>query len=45
MRLLFGMLRPHSGTAEILGQQVVYADRTVWSQVGQLIESHHDTAS
>jgi ABC-2 type transport system ATP-binding protein len=39
MRLLLGMLRPDSGTAEVLGCPVVDADRTVWSRVGHLIET------
>ena len=30
MRLLLGMLRPDSGTAEVLGCRVVDADRAVW---------------
>ena len=39
MRLLLGMLRPDSGTAEVLGCPVVDADRAVWSRVGHLIET------
>ena len=39
MRLLLGMLRPDSGTAEVLGRRVVDADRAVWSRVGHLIET------
>ena len=39
MRLLLGMLRPDSGTAEILGHPVTHADRSVWSRVGHLIET------
>ena len=39
MRLLLGMLRPDSGTAEVLGCPVVDADRSVWSRVGHLIET------
>jgi ABC-2 type transport system ATP-binding protein len=39
MRLLLGMLRPDSGTVKILGHPVTHADRTVWSQVGHLIEN------
>ena len=34
MRLLLGMLRPDSGTAEVLGCPVVDADRAVWSRGG-----------
>jgi ABC-2 type transport system ATP-binding protein len=39
MRLLLGMLRPDSGTAEVLGCRVVDADRAVWSRVGHLVET------
>ena len=39
MRLLLGMLRPDSGTAEVLGCRVAHADRAVWSRVGHLIET------
>jgi ABC-2 type transport system ATP-binding protein len=39
MRLLLGMLRPDSGTAEMLGCRVVDAGRAVWSRVGHLIET------
>ena len=39
MRLLLGMLRPDSGTAELLGCPVADADRAVWGRVGHLIET------
>ena len=38
MRLLLGMLRPDSGTAEVLGYRVVDATG-LWSRVGHLIET------
>lgn len=39
MRLLLAMLRPDSGTVEILGRPVDRAGSEVWSQVGHLIET------
>ena len=39
MRLLLGMLRPDSGSAEVLGCPVADAGRAVWSRVGHLIET------
>lgn len=37
IRLLLGMVRPTTGTIEILGRPL--SDRSVWSQVGYLVES------
>ena len=39
MRLLLGMLRPDTGTAEVLGCEVADAGRAEWSRVGHLIET------
>ena len=37
IRLLLGMVRPTTGTIEVLGRPL--SDRSVWSQVGYLVES------
>ena len=39
MRLLLGMLRPDTGSVEVLGQPVRGAGAAVWSRVGHLIET------
>ncbi|MEP7018554.1 MAG: ATP-binding cassette domain-containing protein, partial [Actinomycetota bacterium] len=37
IRMLLGMVRPTTGRLEVTGQRV--GDRSVWSQVGYLVES------
>jgi ABC-2 type transport system ATP-binding protein len=39
IRMLLGMIRPTSGTAEVLGQPVRPEAPALWSQVGHLVES------
>lgn len=39
MRLVLGMVRPTSGAARILGQDVRTAPDDVWARVGQMIET------
>jgi ABC-2 type transport system ATP-binding protein len=39
MRLLLGMLRPDTGSVEVLGHPVRGAGAAVWSRVGHLIET------
>src|SRR6478609_3998804 len=38
MKLVVGMLRPQSGTIEVLGQDVARAEPQTWARVGTLIE-------
>src|SRR6188472_1918124 len=39
IRMLLGMIRPTSGTAEVLGQPVRAEAAGLWSRVGHLVES------
>ncbi|MFF1635291.1 ABC transporter ATP-binding protein [Leifsonia sp. NPDC058248] len=39
MKLLLGMLRPHSGTVRLGGEDIRTAPPPLWSQVGQLVET------
>lgn len=41
MRMLLNMIKPTSGRAEILGQDVNHAPASFWNQVGYLIETPH----
>jgi len=41
MRTLLNMIKPTSGHAEILGQDVTKVPAEFWNQVGYLIETHH----
>lgn len=41
MRMLLNMIKPTSGRAEILGQDVNHAPATFWNQIGYLIETPH----
>ena len=38
MKLVLGMLRPQRGAVEVLGCDVAHAGRTVWADVGALVE-------
>ena len=39
IRMLLGLIRPDSGTAELLGQEVHRARSELWAQVGYLVEA------
>ena len=41
IRMLLGMIRPTTGTAQLLGEQVQAGDGKLWSRVGYLVETPH----
>src|SRR5579864_5324335 len=41
IRMLLGMIQPSAGTAEVFGTPIHPGNRSVWSQVGYLVETPH----
>jgi ABC-2 type transport system ATP-binding protein len=41
IRMLLGMIRPHSGAANLLGKRVHADAHELWAQVGYLVETPH----